>query len=211
MAGRPSGVAYDGIATATVGLLVYGLTRLAGLARELEGLRGELTLMAAAQERLRVARDVHDLLGLGLSAIALKAGLAAALIGRDDIKAAAEVEEMSRICAAARADIRLVATGDARLSLASEVAAAKQILTSTGIKVTADSPDEPLPAAADEVLAPVLREAVTNVLRHAAATARMSSASRTRITNPPAQTATTWAPTLPSTHRSFTRRAMRVS
>jgi two-component system, NarL family, sensor histidine kinase DesK len=163
-------IGFTGASVATVGLLVYGLTQLAGLARELEGLRGGLAHMAAVRERLRVGRDVHDLLGLGLSAIALKADLAAALIGRDDTWAATEIEEMSRICAAVRADIRLVATGDTRLSLASELAAAGQILTSAGVTVMAGIPDEPLPAAADEVLAPVLREAVTNVLRHAAAT-----------------------------------------
>jgi len=156
---------------ALFGLWVYGLSRLAGLARELEGLRGELARMAAVRERLRVARDVHDLLGLGLSAVALKADLADALIGRDDARAAAEMEEMGRICATARADIRLV-TGDRQLlSLAGELAAAKQILASAGIEVRAGMPSGPLPAAADQVLAPVLREAVTNILRHTAATA----------------------------------------
>jgi two-component system sensor histidine kinase DesK len=156
--------------TAGIGLMVYGLSRLAGLTRELEGLRDRLARMAAVRERLRVARDVHDLLGLGLSAIALKSDLIAALIGRDDSRAMAEIEEMSRICAAVRADARLV-TGDShRLSLVAELAAAKQILTSAGIAVRADIPGEPLPAEADDVLAPVLREAVTNILRHAAAT-----------------------------------------
>jgi two-component system sensor histidine kinase DesK len=156
---------------ALVGLLVYGLSRLAGLARQLEQLRGELTRMAVVRERLRVARDVHDLLGLGLSAIALKADLIAALIGRDDSRAAAEIEEMSRICAAASADIRLVTGDGQRLSLAAELSAARQILASAGIEVSASTPGEPLPGAANTVLAPVLREAVTNVLRHAAATA----------------------------------------
>jgi two-component system, NarL family, sensor histidine kinase DesK len=42
-------------------------------------------------ERLRLARDVHDLLGLGLSAIALKLDSVGALIGRDDTPAAAEM------------------------------------------------------------------------------------------------------------------------
>jgi two-component system, NarL family, sensor histidine kinase DesK len=157
--------------TAEIGLMVYGLSRLAGLARELEGLRDRLARLAAVRERLRVARDVHDLLGLGLSAVALKADLVGALIGRDDARAAAEIEEMSRICAAVRADARLVTGDGRRLSLVAELAAAKQILTSAGIEVRADLPAHPLPAAADEVLAPVLREAVTNILRHAAATA----------------------------------------
>jgi two-component system sensor histidine kinase DesK len=155
--------------TAGIGLMVYGLSRLAGIARQLEALRGELARMAALQERLRVARDVHDLLGLGLSAIALKTDLIGRLIGRDDTSAAAEIEETSRICAAARADLRLVTAGGRRLSLATELGAARQILASAGIDVCASIPEAALPAAADDVLATVLREGVTNILRHSAA------------------------------------------
>jgi two-component system sensor histidine kinase DesK len=162
---------YQGANIAVVGLVVYGLSLLAGQARELAALRGELSRVAAVRERLRVARDVHDLLGLGLSAVALKADLITALIGRDDARAAAEIGEMGRICAAAQADIRRVTAAATRLSLSAEATAAQQILASAGIEVSADFPAEPLPSAADEVLAPVLREAVTNILRHAAATA----------------------------------------
>ena len=162
---------YYAAITVEIGLMVYGLSRLAGLADELEGLRDRLARMAAVRERLRVARDVHDLLGLGLSAVALKANLVGALIGRDDARAMAEIEEMSRICAAVRADARLVTGDGRRLCLAAELDAATQILTSAGIRVRTDIPDGPLPAVADDVLAPVLREAVTNILRHAAATA----------------------------------------
>lgn len=164
-------VLYESANVAVVGLAEYGLTRLAGLARELSGLRGELARLAAVQERLRVARDVHDLLGLGLSAIALKADLVTALLGRDDERAAAETREMTRICAAAQADIRRVTGAGGPLSLAGEADAARQVLASVGIAVTTDIPEGPFPAVADEVLAPVLREAVTNVLRHATATA----------------------------------------
>jgi two-component system sensor histidine kinase DesK len=157
--------------TAEVGLTVYALARLAGLARELEVLRHQLAWAAAMRERLRMARDVHDLLGLGLSAVALKADLAGALIGRDDRRAAAEMEEMARIAVGARADIRLVTGEGVRLCLTDELTAGRQILGSAGIAVSADVPPGPLPPAADEVLAPVLREAVTNILRHATATA----------------------------------------
>jgi two-component system, NarL family, sensor histidine kinase DesK len=152
------------------GLLVYGLSRLARLARELEGLRGQLARMAGVAERLRVARDVHDLLGLGLSAVALKADLAGALIGRDDTRAAAELDQMTRICATARADIGQVTGQGPALSLARELHDARQLLASLGIEVRAGDLTGPLPGTADAVLAPVLREAVTNILRHATAT-----------------------------------------
>jgi two-component system, NarL family, sensor histidine kinase DesK len=161
---------YEAGGIAAIGLLVAGLSWLAGLAGELETLRDELAGMAAEAERLRVARDVHDLLGLGLSAIALKADLIGKLIGRDDRRAAAEIEELSRVCAAARTDARLVTGDGRRLSLAGEADAARQILAVAGVRVQVSLPTGPLPAAADEVLAPVLREAVTNILRHSAAT-----------------------------------------
>ena len=161
---------YEASNIAGFGLLVYGLSRLAGMAAELDAVRAELAQMAAVRERLRVARDVHDLLGLGLSAIALKTDLIGKLIGRDDDRAAAEIGELGRTCAAARADIRLVTGGGQKLSLAAELAAAGQILASAGVQVHASVPAGPLPATADSVLTVVLREAVTNILRHSAAT-----------------------------------------
>ena len=154
--------------SAALGLLVYGLTRLAQLAVQLENLRGELARKAVAGERLRLARDTHDLLGLGLSAIAMKADLVGKLIGRDDARAGEEIAELARICATARADVRLVA-GEARdLSLDAELAAARDVLASAGIDVRMCVSADPPPEAA-AVLVPVVREAVTNILKHSSA------------------------------------------
>jgi two-component system sensor histidine kinase DesK len=158
------------VESAALGLLVYGLTRLAQLAAQLENLRGELAREAVAGERLRLARDTHDLLGMGLSAIAMKADLIGKLIARADNRAGAEIAELARICAAARADVRLVA-GEAReLPLAAELATARDILTSAGIEVDLQVSADPPPAGAAEILVPVVREAVTNILKHSAAT-----------------------------------------
>jgi two-component system, NarL family, sensor histidine kinase DesK len=156
------------VESAALGLLVYGLTRFAWLAVRLENLRGELARKAVAGERLRMARDTHDLLGLGLSAIAMKADLIGKLIGRDDARAGDEIAELARICATARADVRLVA-GEAReLPLHAELAAARDVLASAGIDVRAHIGANPPPEAAS-VLVPVLREAVTNILKHSSA------------------------------------------
>jgi two-component system, NarL family, sensor histidine kinase DesK len=152
-----------------LGLLVYGLTRLAWLAVQLEDLRAELAREAVLGERLRVARDTHDLLGLGLAAIAMKADLIGRLIDRGDARAAPEVAELARICATARADMRLV-TGEARdLPLDAELAAARDVLASAGIDVQASVAQDLAPGAAAAVLVPVVREAVTNVLKHSSA------------------------------------------
>jgi len=162
------GMLFLTVESAALGLLVYGLTRLAQLAVQLERLRGELARKAVAGERLRVARDTHDLLGLGLSAIAMKADLIGKLIGRDDPRAGEETAELARICATARADVRLVA-GEARdLSLGAELAAAGDVLASAGIDVRMRVSADPPPGTA-AVLVPVVREAVTNILKHTSA------------------------------------------
>jgi two-component system, NarL family, sensor histidine kinase DesK len=155
------------------GLLVYGLSRLARLAVRLAELRVELAEFAAVRERLRLARDTHDLLGLGLSAVALKTDLIGALIGRDDTRVRHEIDELLWLCLKAGNDARLVAEESLRLSLATELGLAYDILTSSGIVVRL--PDRPPPTTAevdkevDAVLATVVREAVTNILRHSAA------------------------------------------
>jgi two-component system, NarL family, sensor histidine kinase DesK len=162
------GMLFVTVDSAALGLLVYGLTRLAQLAVQLGNLRGELARKAVAGERLRLARDTHDLLGLGLSAIAMKADLIGKLIQRDDVRAGEEIAELARICATARADVRLVA-GEARdLPLDAELAAARDVLASAGIDVRMSVRADPSPEAV-AVLVPVVREAVTNILKHSSA------------------------------------------
>jgi two-component system sensor histidine kinase DesK len=162
------GMLFLTVESAALGLLVYGLTRLVWLAVQLGNLRGELARKAVAGERLRVARDTHDLLGLGLSAIAMKADLIGKLIGRNDARASGEIAELARISATARADMHLVA-GEARdLPLNAELAAARDVLASAGIDVRMCVSADPSPEAA-LVLVPVLREAVTNILKHSSA------------------------------------------
>jgi two-component system sensor histidine kinase DesK len=156
------------IATA-YGLLSYGLSRLTALADELADRRAELARVASDAERLRLARDTHDLLGLGMSTLALKTDLVAALIGRDDQRAARELGEVVRLCATVGADVGRIAGERPELSLASEVVTATEVLKSSGIDVFTDRRPGKLASEVDTVLAIVLREAVTNILRHSAA------------------------------------------
>jgi two-component system sensor histidine kinase DesK len=151
------------------GLVVYGLSRLAGLAVRLAGLRAELAELAATRERLRLARDTHDLLGLGLSTVALKTDLVDALIGRDDDRARHELGELLRICVTARTDVRRIVGASLQLTFDTELRLARDILTSSGIAVRLPDPEARAPSHVDAVLATVVREAVTNILRHSRA------------------------------------------
>ncbi len=126
--------------------------------------------LAATEERLRFARDVHDLLGHQLSVIALKAELAERLVGVDGDRARTEAAEVRRLAAATLTELREVVHGYRRVDLREQLTAIEQILRSSGVRCTVRLPDGDLPEAAAAPLAAVLREATTNLLRHSAAT-----------------------------------------
>lgn len=161
--------AYVGASNALAGLVVFGLTRLTRLVAQLQAARLELAELAVAKERLRFARDLHDLLGYSLSAIALKGELTHRLIATEPDAAEAEVSEILDISRQALADVRAVASGYRSLSFDDEVESANAVLTAAGVKVHLDLCHERLSTQVGTTLAIILREAVTNVLRHSTA------------------------------------------
>jgi signal transduction histidine kinase len=118
-------VLYQMGVVATAGIVVFGLSRLTGLAEQVEATRRELARAAVERERLRVAQDTHDLLGLGLSVVALKSDLAGRLIDRDPAddyaRARSELATLLRAAGQARADLRAVAVGENEVSLRAEL------------------------------------------------------------------------------------------
>ncbi|MER5435300.1 histidine kinase [Streptomyces sp. NPDC002588] len=151
------------------GLVVYGMSRLSSSVAQVEVTRGELARLAVMRERLRVARDLHDLLGFSLSAITLKSELTYRLLPRVPDRARVEVAEMLAISRQALADVRLVASGYREMSLEAEADSARSVLGAADIAVELEVGCGGLPGRLDTVLATVLREAVTNVLRHSRA------------------------------------------
>ncbi|MFC0598871.1 histidine kinase [Streptomyces palmae] len=162
-------VAYTTISTALTGLVVFGLSRLTGLVAEVYRSRAELAQLAVAQERLRFARDVHDLLGYSLSTITLKCELVHRLVPDEESRAQRELTEILETSRQALADVRSVARGYRRMSLSAEVRTARSMLAAVGIRTTIRLEYGELPEGADTVLASVLREGLTNVLRHSQA------------------------------------------
>ncbi|WP_233563467.1 sensor histidine kinase [Micromonospora musae] len=125
--------------------------------------------LAAAQERLRFARDVHDVLGHSLTVIALKAELAARLAEVDAERAAREAGEVQRLALSALAEVREAVHGYRSVDLGEQLDAVAAVLRSSGIRCTVAPPPADLPPAAASDLAAVLREAGTNLLRHSRA------------------------------------------
>lgn len=141
------------------------------LNRELQLTREALAVAAVAAERERIGRDLHDILGHSLTAIAVKAGLARRLVGRDDAAAAAEIGAVEQLAREALADVRATASGFRQVSLAGELAIAGSVLRAAGVTVRlpadVDAAVERIDPPARALLGYVVREAVTNVIRHA--------------------------------------------
>ena len=139
---------------------------------QLERARDVQARLAVAEERLRFSRDLHDVMGRNLSAIAVKNQLATELMRRGRAEAAEEVTDISRIAENSLREIRGVVTGYRSTSLPGELAGARSVLRAAGVSCTVSGDEEAalLPAAIQVALGWVVREAVTNVLRHSRAT-----------------------------------------
>ncbi|MGQ5261667.1 sensor histidine kinase [Micromonospora sp. ZYX-F-536] len=125
--------------------------------------------LAAAEERLRFARDVHDVLGHSLTVIAVKAELAARLVPVDPERAGREATEVQRLAASALTEVRETVHGYRAVDLGEQLAAVAEVLRSCGVRCTVPPTPADLPQRAATELAVVLREAGTNVLRHSRA------------------------------------------
>ncbi|WP_249523821.1 sensor histidine kinase [Modestobacter marinus] len=138
---------------------------------EMERTRGVQLQLAVAEERLRFSRDLHDVMGRNLSAIAVKSQLAGELVRRSRPEAADEVADISRIAEESLREVREVVRGYRSTDLTGELAGARSVLRAAGATVTVRGEDGAgaLPEPVQAALGWVVREAVTNVLRHSEA------------------------------------------
>jgi len=122
-----------------------------------------------AEERLRVGRELHDVLGRRLAVIALKAERAADLAARDPDAAAGENRSIRDLAAGALQEARRTIHGEAVTDLPSQLRSADLVLRSAGITPSVAADPQMLaavPPSLAGLFASVVREAVTNVLRH---------------------------------------------
>ncbi|GAA3204742.1 sensor histidine kinase [Nonomuraea roseoviolacea] len=167
---------------------VYALCALPVMLARLDEARRELSRLAVVKERLRIARDVHDLLGFQLSALVLKGELAARVMATDSDASRAQLTELTGLAEHALASLRSITLERADLHLEEEATTARSMLAAAGIQARVDLAT-PVPRGLGGVLAIVLREAVTNIVRHSHArlctieATRDGGTYRLRITN----------------------------
>jgi two-component system sensor histidine kinase DesK len=129
----------------------------------------DLSELAVEQERDRIGRDLHDILGHSLTIITVKAELAERLIDADPDRARAELVDLQRLSRDALADVRSTARGIRGISLPGEIASARMALESAGIRPVLPTVADEVPSRWRDLFAWTLREGVTNVIRHSEA------------------------------------------
>ncbi|WAC57134.1 sensor histidine kinase [Gordonia sp. SL306] len=138
---------------------------------DLERARVVEAKLRVAEERLRFSRDLHDVVGRGFSAIAVKSELASTLLraGAAD-RATTEVEEIKTLAVESMDQMRALVRGYRDINLDGEVAGARSLLSAAGCELTVEGDPSAVPAEFHEVAAWVVREATTNIVKHSSAT-----------------------------------------
>jgi two-component system, NarL family, sensor histidine kinase DesK len=148
------------------GLVVALIYRFIEAVAELRRTREELARSAVDAERLRFARDMHDLLGHTLSVMVVKAQVTRKLVSRDPAQAEQQALDIEEIGRGALSEVRQAVAGYRGRGLARELEAARTALADAGITAEVRQDGPPVPAGADALLGWVVREGVTNVIRH---------------------------------------------
>ncbi|MGZ3609289.1 MAG: sensor histidine kinase [Ktedonobacteraceae bacterium] len=139
---------------------------------QLNDARKEIARLAVMTERLRIARDLHDLLGHNLSLIALKSELAKRLVNVAPERAIIEISDVENVARTTLQEVREAVSAFRQPTLKSELNAAREILTAAGIAYHFDGDEsliDDLPTTIESVLSWTVREGVTNVIRHSRA------------------------------------------
>lgn len=169
--GVPTGFAWLAFPALAIGLWSTTFVGQVATVAELKAAREELARLAVSEERLRFARDLHDLLGHSLSLITLKSELAGRLLPDNpgNEKAAGELRELQGVARGALSEVREAVSGYRSLSLEEELSGACAMAEAAGISCRTQSETGELPKETETILNWVVREGMTNVVRHSRA------------------------------------------
>ncbi|WP_152365290.1 sensor histidine kinase [Microlunatus speluncae] len=167
--GWPYGLSFIGLPAGVLGLWAAATVGQTATVAELTNARRRLAELAVAEERLRFARDLHDLLGHSLSLISLKTELGERLIDADPARARTEIHDAHEVARRSLREVREAVAGYRQPTLSSELDGAAEMLESAGVAARIDDQLNGRPVQHGVLLAWAVREAVTNVVRHSGA------------------------------------------
>ncbi|MEH7386201.1 sensor histidine kinase [Bacillus sp. JJ1521] len=141
------------------------------LEKKLAEANEQIEELVKREERMRIARDLHDTLGHTLSMITLKSQLVHKLISKDLEKAKLETKEIERTSRSALRQVRELVSDMRAVTIAEELIETETILQAAGISFTfdGDSKLEDVPLLTQNILSLCLKEGITNVVKHSEA------------------------------------------
>ncbi len=157
------------IAIPLIAIVTFAILQVLRGNQALAEARAELARLATENERMRIARDLHDLLGHSLTTITVKAGLARRLGPADPARALGQIAEVEELCRQALADVRSAVSGYRDVTLAGELAHGRELLRASGIAADLPTATDIVDPAHQELFGWAVREGLTNVVRHARA------------------------------------------
>lgn len=125
--------------------------------------------LGAAEERDRVGRDLHDVLGHTLTALTIRAQLADRLVETDPAAARRELVTIEELTRTALAEMRRTVSGTRAADPRVELAGVTESLRSAGMTVEVRGDPGAVPARHSALAAWTIREAGTNIVRHSGA------------------------------------------
>ncbi|MGK5683194.1 sensor histidine kinase [Actinoplanes sp. URMC 104] len=178
----PAGVVLTGLAVpAVVGMVGDGAKQLALANARLARDREERARRAVTAERLRIARELHDVVAHHMSVVSVQAGLARYVLRADPATAetalstvlttsAEALDEMRRVLALLRAGEGDDPAADDPAPGLPGILALAQRVRAAGVPVEVEVAGEPrpLPSGMDLCVHRIVQESLTNVLKHAA-------------------------------------------
>lgn len=150
---------------------IRSMNRRQNLERELDLANEQIKELVKREERMRIARDLHDTLGHTLSLITLKSQLVEKLALKDPQRAQFEAGEIQRTSRAALRQVRELVSDMRAITVAEELAGAGEILKSADITLEIEG-DALLDGVSDltqNILSLCIKEAMTNIVKHSQA------------------------------------------
>ncbi len=146
-------------------IVLYSVTRLFIVLQELRRTREHLARLQVDEERSRISRDLHDIMGRTLVAVSLRTETAMRFIDLDVDKCREQLDQLQSAISAGQAQLRALTSGPVITGLTSELETARRLFDRLGIRLGVET----VPIAdqsVDQIMAAVVREAVTNSLKH---------------------------------------------
>ena len=155
------------VSTVFFAALVFAVMLLMTMLRDIYAGRETRAQVAVLEERLRVGRDLHDVVVASLTAIALKSEVADNQIDRTPDRAHRQVQEIADLSRRTMVQVRELVQGYRHTSLQEALDDVGSVLATAGIDFAYDVGCDDLPDATEQAFCWVARESVTNALRHA--------------------------------------------